>query len=349
MPSKEELVRELSKKKKSELIRLLDAPKSSAKKELVKELSKKKKSELLKLLEQPSRKDSKLWLISGSVLLAVLLVIGFSMQGKEEGTTLIYLTDKNCGDCYNVSINGPVLRQYGLNPVVKEYDINSPEGKYLISKYSIKRIPTFIVLGVNDSYEKLLAVWHTVGTIENDSALVFRKPERISYKFKVLNSSGEFIMFVPPVEVLGGFVDTGEELCTENGKPLVYFFGSTSCPHSRWEHPIIENISSQFNTTIVFKDNMDTNNDKNVYIHYLDINRGAVPFTVIGCRFVRLGSGESSILLNTTLAKLMKTHSSEVLNALSMYKSGNWTMREASRAIDKLVLRDLLCNVTNAC
>src|SRR3990170_4062917 len=73
-------------------------------------------------------------------------------------------------------------------------------------------------------------------------------------------------------ETIGGFKVTDQEICKENGKPIVYFFGSDSCPHCRWEHPIISDVASQFSDYISFRDGMNNQDYMSVYQKYGNIN-----------------------------------------------------------------------------
>ncbi len=90
---------------------------------------------------------------------------------------------------------------------------------------------------------------------------------------------------------LGNFSKTNNEVCSENGKPIVYFFGSTSCPHCQWEHPIMQEVAARFNNYISFHDNMDSQNDAEIFSQYS--KNGYVPATLIGCKYFRVGSGET--------------------------------------------------------
>jgi thiol-disulfide isomerase/thioredoxin len=92
---------------------------------------------------------------------------------------------------------------------------------------------------------------------------------------------------------IGSFSVTKEETCQEEGKPLVYFFGSPSCPHCTWEHPIFEEVVKKFEGLIALHNNMDTENDMEVFQRYSQINQNGIPFIVLGCRYVRVGSGEN--------------------------------------------------------
>ncbi|TSC53643.1 MAG: hypothetical protein LiPW16_341 [Microgenomates group bacterium LiPW_16] len=91
---------------------------------------------------------------------------------------------------------------------------------------------------------------------------------------------------------IGNFQITKDEICQENGKPIVYLFGSESCPHCRWEKPIFEKVVAKFTDKIVVHNNIDKQADMEVFQKYSSINQGAIPFLVLGCRYVRVGSGE---------------------------------------------------------
>lgn len=81
------------------------------------------------------------------------------------------------------------------------------------------------------------------------------------------------------------------EVCTENGKPIVYFFGSSGCPHCVWEKPILKSVVDQFGDAISYHENIDNNTDSDVFSKY---STGSVPTLVIGCKYFRVGSGEAA-------------------------------------------------------
>jgi len=90
--------------------------------------------------------------------------------------------------------------------------------------------------------------------------------------------------------VAGSFIETEDEICTENGKPIVYFFGSNSCPHCQWEEPILKEVISKFGDQIVFHENIDSDQDQDIFEKY---STGGVPTIVLGCKYYRVGSGEN--------------------------------------------------------
>ena len=98
---------------------------------------------------------------------------------------------------------------------------------------------------------------------------------------------------VPQYETtVGDFLVLDDEICREDGKPIVYYFGSTGCPHCTWEHPIIQAVAAEFGDAISFHDLMDKQEEFEVFEKYLDINGGGIPFIVLGCKYARVGSGE---------------------------------------------------------
>jgi len=89
---------------------------------------------------------------------------------------------------------------------------------------------------------------------------------------------------------VGNFSVSEEEVCLEDGKPVVYFFGSESCPHCEWEHPVVQEVMAKFEGHVSFKDNMDNQEDMDVFQRF---STGGVPTTVLGCKYYRVGSGQN--------------------------------------------------------
>jgi thiol-disulfide isomerase/thioredoxin len=91
---------------------------------------------------------------------------------------------------------------------------------------------------------------------------------------------------------IGSFTTSVNDVCyEENGTPIVYFFGSQSCPHCLWEHPIVEGVMAKFGSLVSFHNNMDTDADMDIFSQY---STGGIPTLVIGCKYYRVGSGESA-------------------------------------------------------
>jgi thiol-disulfide isomerase/thioredoxin len=96
---------------------------------------------------------------------------------------------------------------------------------------------------------------------------------------------------VPKATIGDFFIDENSDICEEDGKTIVYFFGSQKCPHCMWEDPIIKNVTEKFKDQISFHENIDTDTDKDTFIKYSP--SGYIPLTLIGCKYYRIGSGES--------------------------------------------------------
>jgi len=93
-------------------------------------------------------------------------------------------------------------------------------------------------------------------------------------------------------EIEGGFKEAKDtEICKENDKPIIYFFGSKNCSHCVWEKPILQNVINQFGDAVSYHENIDTEKDYDVFSRY---STGSVPTLVIGCKYYRVGSGEAA-------------------------------------------------------
>jgi len=116
---------------------------------------------------------------------------------------------------------------------------------------------------------------------------------------------------------IGNFLVGKEEICKENEKPIIYFFGSQSCSHCKWEHPIVEKVAKSFEGYISFHNNMDANADTDIFGKY---STGGIPTLVFGCKYYRVGSGEGegeeleSKNLTAIICKLTGNQPSSICN-----------------------------------
>lgn len=108
-------------------------------------------------------------------------------------------------------------------------------------------------------------------------------------------------------ETLGTFyVDSEAEICTEEGKPVVYLFSTTWCPHCTW---IIDTFDSTMKEYVDAGDiaayhwELDTNDntlteeteaavpDEHKAVYQQFNPRGSIPTFVFGCKYYRIGNG----------------------------------------------------------
>lgn len=93
---------------------------------------------------------------------------------------LIMLEDKSCDSCYDVTLNKQILK--GLGVAInneKIYDISSSDGKALISKYNIEKVPIIILSPEANVYGMFVQAWQQVGTKEKDGWFIMRTPENL--------------------------------------------------------------------------------------------------------------------------------------------------------------------------
>ncbi len=116
---------------------------------------------------------------------------------------------------------------------------------------------------------------------------------------------------------IGDFSVNEDEICREDGKPIVYFFGSSGCPHCTWEHPVIEKVAEKFGEYILFHDNLNSDADSDIFSKY---STGGVPTLILGCKYSRVGSGSrsgeegESQALTALICKLTDSQPSNICN-----------------------------------
>lgn len=85
------------------------------------------------------------------------------------------------------------------------------------------------------------------------------------------------------------FKEKDVAICKENGKPIIYYFGSTACPHCQWETPALDSVVNSFGSYVSYHKNIDNSLDQNIFEQY---SSGSIPAIVLGCKYYRIGSGE---------------------------------------------------------
>jgi thiol-disulfide isomerase/thioredoxin len=99
------------------------------------------------------------------------------------------------------------------------------------------------------------------------------------------------------------------EICTEDGKPIVYLFSTTWCPHCTWINDTFNSIAQEYENAgkikayhweIDVKDDVltptaETEVPADAMAAYNEFNpRGSIPTFVFGCKYFRVGNGYES-------------------------------------------------------
>jgi len=96
-----------------------------------------------------------------------------AVKGMVDATII---ADKTCKECSNLSLIVDQLKQSGVFISSKRtLDKDSAEGKKLVEKYKIEKVPTLIFNNEAMLYEIFQRVWNTVGSEENEGMLVMRQ------------------------------------------------------------------------------------------------------------------------------------------------------------------------------
>lgn len=100
------------------------------------------------------------------------------------------------------------------------------------------------------------------------------------------------------------FNPTVNEICTEDGKPIIRLFSTTTCPHCKWIASTYDDVVKQYvaeGKIVAYHWEFDTDEDtlsgkKGIPQIDKDVNkqfnpRGFVPTYVFGCKYYRIGNG----------------------------------------------------------
>jgi len=201
------------------------------------------------------------------IVIVVLIIFAFLYQkGQFKGIGLS-ISSKQAGEKAIEYINNNILAGAGTASLVSVTEANG------VFKVNIK-------IG-EQSYDSY---------ISKDGKLLF--PEGYEMDTKAAEKK-------TATTSVGNFLTSDSEVCMEGNKPIIYFFGSTGCPHCQWEHPIVAEVLKNFEGLVSFHNNMDSQNDSEVFSKYSD---GGIPTLVFGCKYYRLGSGEGEGEENETKA-----------------------------------------------
>ncbi len=110
------------------------------------------------------------------------------VEGKTRGVVeVLLLRDSTCVSCFDEKAYLNILQRFGV--VIGKtavYDVESTEGKELVEKYSIQKVPTMLISPDIDAYQRVMDTWNQVGTIESDNWLILREVQKISPEYLTL-------------------------------------------------------------------------------------------------------------------------------------------------------------------
>ena len=159
----------------------------------------------------------------------------------------------------------------------------------------------------------------TFSYLNNEISVYVSKDGSYLFISEPLDISKELPEPTTPEETIGNFLVSDDEVCEENGKPILYFFGSEGCPHCMWEHPVINGVAEKFEGLISYHENMDSDEDRDIFSKY---STGGIPTIVIDCKYYRVGSGErmgeeqEANVLTALICHLTNNEPSDVCDAV---------------------------------
>lgn len=108
-----------------------------------------------------------------------------------------YLTDKTCTECYDIAKHETALKNLGISAKGKRVDVSSDEGKELIAKYNITKVPTVLISGEVNEYQVFVQAWADVGIVTDDGTYIFTNVNLMGDSYKDLKT-GQVVKAVVP-------------------------------------------------------------------------------------------------------------------------------------------------------
>lgn len=110
----------------------------------------------------------------------IYLEVGTGNLRGETKAVFVSVPDKN--GVFDAGLFGQILENaFGLTPVEQEtISYNSVEGKALVEKYKLEKLPTVIISGDLEAYPGFPDSWKQAGSIEPDDSFVFRELDELN-------------------------------------------------------------------------------------------------------------------------------------------------------------------------
>lgn len=90
--------------------------------------------------------------------------------------SLAIIKDSSCSGCFDMSSLPAQLAQAGVKVSgTRVLELSSPEGRELVSKYDIKKVPAAILSKGLSAYPEIAQGWAGLGTVESDGSYVLRE------------------------------------------------------------------------------------------------------------------------------------------------------------------------------
>ncbi|MFP4424321.1 MAG: peptidylprolyl isomerase [Candidatus Woesearchaeota archaeon] len=100
------------------------------------------------------------------------------------------------------------------------------------------------------------------------------------------------------------FNKIGDDVCTEDGKPIIRVYTSSTCPHCHWVNPAVDEVLKEYSDQIVARHwEVDTKDDlltpeeegsipaQDMQVYQENNPEGYVPYFDFGCVYNRVGTG----------------------------------------------------------
>lgn len=96
--------------------------------------------------------------------------------------------------------------------------------------------------------------------------------------------------------VAGNYIETTEPVCKDANALSVKMFATSWCPHCAWEKPVLTNATAAFGDKVkleVFDVDLQALSAADDAMYQKYNPSGTIPTIVLGCKYYKIGSGET--------------------------------------------------------
>jgi thiol-disulfide isomerase/thioredoxin len=165
----------------------------------------------------------------------------------------------------------------------------------LLTGIAIFGLISFILLMIKNCYDCVLAKKEIVKQEETQKEIQkeIQQNQNLGMEAKIVNR-------------IGTFYEVDEPICKKDGKPLIFMFSTSWCPHCRWVKPLYEEVVKEYikkKKIIAYQWELDTNDDTLTPNKENEVNQEhlalyekynpnqSIPTFIFGCKYYRIGTG----------------------------------------------------------
>jgi protein-disulfide isomerase/thiol-disulfide isomerase/thioredoxin len=170
------------------------------------------------------------------------------LYANEPKVEMTVLNDKNCGATCDTTRIKEVIKQLFPTSTVKEVDIASDEGKEIVKKYTVEKVPAYLFTDNLKDAAKF-----------KENAQLQTAFAKVDDKYKIVDEATGATRFVDPAKQkayelqVEAIKKKAQEKLNIGDKPQIDFFVMSYCPYGNQAEEVVEKVYKVLGDKAVFK------------------------------------------------------------------------------------------------